>query len=63
MPEEKSFVRFTILATFVLALPLCAQVKFTQAAPDRILVEIGGKPYTSFYLAPGGNKPYVWPLS
>jgi len=38
-------------------------VKLTQAAPDRILVEIGGKPYTTFYLAPGGNKPYVWPLS
>lgn len=28
-----------------------------------ILVEIEGKPYTAFYLAPGGNKPYLYPLS
>ena len=56
-------MRFKILAVPMLALlPLCAQVKFTQAAPDRIAVEIDGKPYTTFYLAPDGNKPYVWPL-
>lgn len=40
-----------------------AQVTLTQAAPDRVLVEIDGKPYTTFYLAQGGNKPYLWPLS
>lgn len=56
-------MRFTRFACFVLALPLSAQVKISQAAPDRIAVQIDGKPYTSFYLAPGGNKPYVWPLS
>ncbi|MGA2198217.1 MAG: PmoA family protein [Bryobacteraceae bacterium] len=56
-------MRFALFASFILALPLGAQVKITQAAPDRILVEIDGKPYTTFYLAPGGNKPYVWPLS
>jgi len=56
-------MRLAVLAMLFLALPLGAQVKITQAAPDRILVEIDGKPYTSFYLAPGGNKPYVWPLS
>lgn len=39
-----------------------AQVRFQQE-PDRIVVDIGGKPYTTFYLAPGGNKPYVYPLS
>jgi hypothetical protein len=43
-------------------LPLWAQVKFAQEA-DRIQVEIDGKHYTTFYLAPGGNKPYVYPLS
>jgi hypothetical protein len=43
-------------------LPLCAQVRFKQE-PDRIQVEIDGKPYTTFYLAPDGNKPYVYPLS
>jgi len=61
-------MRLALFATFLLTLPLGAQVKITQAGPDRaaperILVEIDGKPYTAFYLAPGGNKPYVWPLS
>jgi hypothetical protein len=50
-------------AYFLLALPLAAQVKITQTAPDQVAVEIDGKPYTTFHLAPGGNKPYVWPLS
>lgn len=43
-------------------LPLKAQVAFTKQ-PDSIQVSINGKPYTTFYLAPGGNKPYVYPLS
>ena len=46
----------------MLTLPLCAQVKITKAQ-DRIAVEIDGKPYTSFFLSPDGNKPYVYPLS
>lgn len=50
-------------ACFLLALPLAAQVKITQTAPDQVAVEIDGKPYTTFFLAPGGNKPYVWPLT
>jgi hypothetical protein len=56
-------MRLAVSAMLALALPLGAQVKIAPAAPDRILVEIDGKPYTTFYLAPGGNKPYVWPLS
>jgi hypothetical protein len=55
-------MRFLALTALFLALPLCAQVKFTQQT-GRILVEIDGKPYTTFFLAPGGNKPYVYPLS
>jgi len=55
-------MRFSALAMALLALPLGAQVKFTQQT-GRILIEIDGKPYTTFYLAPGGNKPYVYPLS
>jgi hypothetical protein len=51
-----------IWAALTLAIPLGAQVKVTQQA-DQILVEISGRPYTTFYLAPGGNKPYVYPLS
>ncbi len=45
----------------LLALPLCAQVKFTQRK-DRIAVEIDGKPYTEFFISADGNKPYVYPL-
>ncbi len=44
-----------------MVLPLSAQVKFTEQ-PGRMLVEIDGKPYSTFFLSPDGNKPYVWPL-
>jgi hypothetical protein len=55
-------MRCAAIAPLLLVLPLWAQVKFAQEA-DRIQVEIDGKHYTTFYLAPGGNKPYVYPLS
>jgi hypothetical protein len=51
--------RLSLIA--ILALPLCAQVQFTQQK-DRISVEIDGKPYTEFFLSADGNKPYVYPL-
>src|SRR5438132_2086763 len=50
----------SILA-FSILLPLCAQVRFKQAK-GRISVEIDGQPYTDFFLAADGNKPYVYPL-
>jgi hypothetical protein len=59
---EETMKVLILALSIALALPLCAQVKITEAAPDRIAVEIDGKPYTNFYLAPNGNKPYVWPL-
>jgi hypothetical protein len=43
------------------ALPLCAQVKFTQA-PDRITIEIDGKPFSTFYVGGEAPKPYLAPL-
>jgi Methane oxygenase PmoA len=46
---------------FLLTLPVCAQVQFTQGK-DRISIEIDGKPYTDFFLSADGNKPYVYPL-
>src|SRR3989442_634601 len=46
---------------FLLILPVCAQVQFTQGK-DRISIEIDGKPYADFFLAADGNKPYVYPL-
>jgi len=56
------FLAVPALMFALLAAPLGAQVKFTQQA-DRIEVEIDGKPYTTFFLAQGGNKPYLYPLS
>jgi hypothetical protein len=55
-------MRTSLVAALTLALPLAAQVSFTPRA-DRIAVEIDGKPYTTFFLAPDGNKPYLYPLS
>src|SRR5437763_4281786 len=54
--------RLALVAALVSVVPLCAQVRFTKQL-DRVLVEIDGRPYTTFYLAPGGNKPYLYPLS
>ena len=45
----------------MLVSPLCAQVKI-EPKEDRVAVEIDGKPYSDFFLAPGGNKPYLYPL-
>ena len=58
----KRFHGIPVLIFALCGAPLDGQVKFTQAA-DRIQVEIGGKPYTTFFLAQGGNKPYLYPLS
>src|SRR5689334_21610142 len=39
-----------------------AQVKITPG-PEKISVEIAGKPFTDFYIAgPQVSKPYLWPL-
>lgn len=46
---------------FALALPLAAQVKVTQGT-DRISVEVGGKPFTDFFVSADVNKPYLHPL-
>jgi len=62
MNAKRASMRSTVRIVLLLALPLGAQVKFGRQQ-DRIVVQIDGKPYTAFYLAPGGNKPYVWPLS
>jgi hypothetical protein len=44
-----------------LALPAGAQVKVTQS-PDRISVEIDGKPFTALFVGPEVAKPYFYPL-
>jgi hypothetical protein len=54
-------MKSSIWPIVLLALPVCAQVEITQH-PDQISVVIDGKPYTTYFLAPGGNKPYVYPL-
>ncbi len=52
------------IATLLLlsACLLPAQVKITPG-PEKIAIEINGKPFTDFYIAgPEVAKPYLWPL-
>lgn len=51
-----------ILGGILLALPLAAQVRVTQHGIEFISVEIAGKPFTSFFIGPETNKPYLHPL-
>jgi len=45
-----------------LALSAAAQVKITPGT-DKIEIEIGGKPYSTFYMTGGEvTKPYLWPV-
>lgn len=50
-----------LLIGALLAAPLCAQVKITQAS-DRISVEVDGKPFTEFFIGSDAPKPYLHPL-
>lgn len=59
-PRRSNLKKLALLIALS-ALPVCAQVKFTQKS-DRITVDIDGKPFTDYFLAPGGNKPYLYPL-
>ena len=50
-----------ICFALILALPLAAEVK-VQKGDNRVDVEIGGKPFTTFYFGPDTTKPYLHPL-
>ncbi len=45
-----------------MAVPLAAQVRIAQHGIEFISVEINGKPFTSFFIGPETNKPYLHPL-
>ena len=60
MIRRYSWVAVAVLILLMIS-PLYGQVKITPKA-DRISVEIDGKPYTDFFPAHDGNKPYLWPL-
>jgi len=50
------------ILALVLCLPGAAQVKITPG-PQKVSIEINGKPSTDFYIAgPEVAKPYLWPL-
>lgn len=49
----------TFIAAAVLLAPLTAQVRF---APDKIDIDVDGKPFTTFYYGTEAYKPYLWPL-
>jgi hypothetical protein len=51
-----------LLQAALVALPAAAQVKITSG-PEKISIEINGKPFGDFYIAGAGvTKPYLWPL-
>lgn len=51
-----------VVLVLLAALPVAAQVKFTPA-PDKIEVEVDGKPFTTFFVAgEAAPKPYLHPL-
>jgi Methane oxygenase PmoA len=54
-------VKSLLILLAVAALSASAQVRVTRGT-DLISVEIDGKPLTDFFLAPDGNKPYLYPL-
>jgi len=51
----------TAVLVLLVALPMCAQVKFTQS-PEKIEIEINGKPFSTFYIGGEAPKPYLAPL-
>lgn len=53
---------YLFAACMTALLPVSAQVKITPG-PDKISVEIDGKPFTALIMPVEGNKPYVYPLS
>ena len=58
--SKRGLVMIGALAALIL--PCAAQVKLTKSA-DRIDIEIGGKPYSTFYMKGDGvMKPYLWPV-
>jgi hypothetical protein len=50
-----------ICLCFLVALPLAAQVDIAQS-PDRIRINISGKPFTEFFIGAETRKPYLHPL-
>ncbi len=63
MLQGMRFLSKVLLTGALAVLPAAAQVKVTQG-PDKIQVEIDGKPFTNFYLHEGeAMKPYLYPLT
>jgi len=59
-------VRVLLVCAAAMALPLAGQVKITPSG-GKVSVEIGGKPFTDFYMTGEAfnakvTKPYLWPL-
>jgi Methane oxygenase PmoA len=51
-----------VLWAILMLAPLAAQVRVTQHGIENITVEIKGKPFTTFFIGPETNKPYLHPL-
>src|SRR5437870_5499838 len=64
--EPMKHASLVLIAAAAVAGPATAQVKMTPGA-DKVAVEIGGKPFTTFYMSGEAcntkvTKPYLWPL-
>lgn len=58
--------RVLLICAAVMAMPLAGQAKVTPSG-GKVSVEIGGKPFTDFYMTGEAfhakvTKPYLWPL-
>jgi hypothetical protein len=55
-------MKAAVVTLLLAALPCAAQVKITPGA-GKVAIEIGGKPFTDFYISGAGvTKPYLHPL-
>lgn len=62
MSYHRRVMRTALCLIVLTVLPAAGQVKITPSA-GKISIEIGGRPFTDFYVAgPGLTKPYLHPL-
>ena len=60
--SEMKVIPLVFVSAALAAWPAAGQVKITPG-PEKISIEIDGRPFTDFYVAgPDVTKPYLWPL-
>jgi hypothetical protein len=54
-------MKFRSLSLIFACSSVFAQVQFVRS-PDRVAIEIGGRPFSTFFLGADAGKPYLFPL-